>query len=50
VLLTLTREDLEGVGVATLGDRATLMSKIDMAKKQHFAGQCQLAVLPPPTP
>jgi hypothetical protein len=50
VLLTLTREDLEGVGVATLGDRATLMSKIDKAKKQHYAGQCQLAVLPPPTP
>jgi hypothetical protein len=39
VLLTLTREDLEVLGVSTLGDRATLMKKIEKAKKQHYAGQ-----------
>jgi hypothetical protein len=39
VLLTLTREDLGGLGVSTIGDRATLMSKIEKAKKQHYAGQ-----------
>ena len=39
VLLTLTREDLERIGVTALGGRATLMKKIEKAKKQHYAGQ-----------
>jgi hypothetical protein len=39
VLLTLMRDDLECLGVTTLGGRATLMSKIEKAKKQHYAGQ-----------
>jgi hypothetical protein len=39
VLLTLTRDDLECLGVSTLGGRATLMNKIEKAKKQHYAGQ-----------
>jgi hypothetical protein len=38
-LLTLTREDLELLGVSTLGDRAAVMSKIEKARKQHDAGQ-----------
>jgi hypothetical protein len=38
VLLTLTREDLEYLGVSTLGGRAALMSKIELrARKQHEA-------------
>mmetsp|Transcript_22165 Transcript_22165/g.57833 ORF Transcript_22165/g.57833 Transcript_22165/m.57833 type:complete len:549 (+) Transcript_22165:57-1703(+) len=39
VLLTLTREDFECLGVTTLGGRVTLMKKIEQAKKQHYAGQ-----------
>jgi hypothetical protein len=38
-LLTLTREDLELLGVTTLGGRAALTSKIEKARKQHEAGQ-----------
>jgi hypothetical protein len=40
VLLTLTREDLEYLGVPTLAGRAALMSKIELrARKQHEASQ-----------
>jgi len=39
VLLTLTREDHACLGVTTLGGRTTLTSKIEKAKKQHYAGQ-----------
>jgi hypothetical protein len=40
VLLTLTREDLEHLGVGTLGGRAALMSKIELrARKLHHAAQ-----------
>ena len=39
VLLTLSRDDLECLGVTTLGGKATLMKKIETAKKQHYAGQ-----------
>ena len=40
VLLALTREDLEYLGVSTLGGRAALMNKIELrARKQHEASQ-----------
>jgi hypothetical protein len=40
VLLTLTREDLEHIGVSTLAGRAALMSKIELrARKLHHAAQ-----------
>jgi hypothetical protein len=40
VLLTLTREDLQCLGVSTLAGRAALMSKIELrARKQHEASQ-----------
>ena len=39
VLLTLVRNDLECLGVTTLGGKATLIKKIEVAKKQHYAGQ-----------
>lgn len=39
VLLTLTRDDLDCLGVSTLGGKANLIKKIEGVKKQHFAGQ-----------
>jgi hypothetical protein len=40
VLLTLTREDLQCLGVSTIAGRAALMNKIELrARKQHEASQ-----------
>ena len=39
VLLTLTRDDLQCLGVTTIGDKSTLMKKVEAVKKQHYAGQ-----------
>lgn len=39
VLLTLRREDLGCLGVTTMGGKATLIRKIEAAKKLHYAGQ-----------
>jgi hypothetical protein len=39
VLLTLQSSDLACLGVTTLGGKATFMAKLDVVKKQHYAGQ-----------